>query len=197
MEHNIINNELEQMREQIALLRRKLDKESIINEQLLRRTMHDKVRGITRDNRTMIIIGTLAIPYTAIVFNYLGMSLAFSIATCILLVVSILATWWGQRDLHADELLYGDVVSAGKKMLRFKQMNDRWLWFAIPLLLAWLAWLVWEAYQQIGGTPLFNGFVTGAIVGIFIGGIIGGVYRSRMKRRVREVLAHIEELTRE
>lgn len=197
MEHNIINNELEQMREQIALLRRKLDKESIINEQLLRRTMHDKVRGLRRDNLTMIIIGTLAIPYTAIVFNYLGMSLSFSIATCILLVVSILATWWGQRDLHADELLYGDVVSAGKKMLRFKQMNDRWLWFAIPLLLAWLAWLVWEAYQQIGGTPLFNGFVTGAIVGIFIGGIIGGVYRSRMKRRVREVLAHIEELTRE
>ncbi len=197
MEHNIIDNELEQMREQIALLRRKLDKESIINEQLLRRTMHDKVRGLRRDNLTMIIIGTLAIPYTAIVFNYLGMSLAFSIATCILLVVSILATWWGQRDLHADELLYGDVVSAGKKMLRFKQMNDRWLWFAIPLLLAWLAWLVWEAYQQIGGTPLFNGFVTGAIVGIFIGGIIGGVYRSRMKRRVREVLAHIEELTRE
>lgn len=197
MEHNIINNELEQMREQIALLRRKLDKESIINEQLLRRTMHDKVRGLRRDNLTMIIIGTLAIPYTAIVFNYLGMSLAFSIVTCILLVVSILATWWGQRDLHADELLYGDVVSAGKKMLRFKQMNDRWLWFAIPLLLAWLAWLVWEAYQQIGGTPLFNGFVTGAIVGIFIGGIIGGVYRSRMKRRVREVLAHIEELTRE
>lgn len=197
MEHNIINNELEQMREQIALLRRKLDKETIINEQLLRRTMHDKVRGLRRDNLTMIIIGTLAIPYTAIVFNYLGMSLAFSIATCILLVVSILATWWGQRDLHADELLYGDVVSAGKKMLRFKQMNDRWLWFAIPLLLAWLAWLVWEAYQQIGGTPLFNGFVTGAIVGIFIGGIIGGVYRSRMKRRVREVLAHIEELTRE
>ena len=197
MEHNIINNEMEQMREQIALLRRKLDKESIINEQLLRRTMHDKVRGLRRDNLTMIIIGTLAIPYTAIVFNYLGMSLAFSIATCILLVVSILATWWGQRDLHADELLYGDVVSAGKKMLRFKQMNDRWLWFAIPLLLAWLAWLVWEAYQQIGGTPLFNGFVTGAIVGIIGGGIIGGVYRSRMKRRVREVLAHIEELTRE
>lgn len=188
---------MEQMREQIALLRRKLDKESIINEQLLRRTMHDKVRGLRRDNLTMIIIGTLAIPYTAIVFNYLGMSLSFSIATCILLVVSILATWWGQRDLHADELLYGDVVSAGKKMLRFKQMNDRWLWFAIPLLLAWLAWLVWEAYQQIGGTPLFNGFVTGAIVGIIGGGIIGGVYRSRMKRRVREVLAHIEELTRE
>ena len=197
MEHNIINNELEQMREQIALLRRKLDKETIISEQLLRRTMHDKVRGITRDNRTMIICGSLAIPYTAIVFNYLGMSLAFCIATCILLAVSVLATLWMQRDLQADELLYGDVVSAGKKMLRFKQMNDSWLWYSIPLLVAWLLWFFWEAYQQIGGTPLFNGFVIGAIVGIFIGGIIGGVYRSRMKRRIREVLAHIEELTRE
>lgn len=197
MEHNIINNELEQMRDQIALLRRKLDKETIINERLLRRAMHDKVRGITRDNRAMIILGTLAIPYTFIAFGYLGISLWFRIATALLLGVCIVATWWGQRGLHADELLDGDVVSVGKKVLRLKQMNDRWLWFAIPLLLAWLAWLVWEAYQQIGGTPLFNGFVTGAIVGIFIGGIIGGVYRSRMKRRVREVLAHIEELTRE
>ena len=197
MEYNIINNELEQMREQIALLRRKLDKETIINERLLRRAMHDKVRGITRDNRAMMIVGGLATPYMAITFNYLGMSLAFCIASCLIMIVSIAATWWGQRDLHADELLDGDVVSVGKKVLRLKQMNDRWLWYAIPMLLAWLAWLGWEAYQQIGGTPLFNGFVTGAIVGIFIGGIIGGVYRSRMKRRVREVLAHIEELTRE
>lgn len=197
MEHNIINNELEQMREQIALLRRKLDKETIINEQLLRRTMHDKVRGLRRDNLTMIIIGTLAIPYTFIAFGYLGISLWFRIATALLLGVCIVATWWGQRGLHADELLDGDVVSVGKKVLRLKQMNDRWLWYAIPMLLLWLGWFFWEAYQQIGGTPLFNGFVTGAIVGIFIGGIIGGVYRSRMKRRVREVLAHIEELTRE
>lgn len=197
MEHNIINNELEQMREQIALLRRKLDKETIINERLLRRAMHDKVRGITRDNRAMIILGTLAIPYTFIAFGYLGISLWFRIATALLLGVCIVATWWGQRGLHADELLDGDVVSVGKKVLRLKQMNDRWLWYAIPMLLLWLGWLFWEAYQLIGGTPLFNGFVTGGVIGIVLGLSVGGKVRRRTQRRAREVLAHIEELTRE
>ena len=192
-----MTTELEQMREQITLLRSKLDKEAIVNERLLRRAMHDKVRSITRDNRAMIIIGTLAIPYSFLVFDYLGISLWFSIATALLLSVCIVATWWGQRGLHADELLDGDVVSVGKKVLRLKQMNDRWLWFAIPMLILWLAWLFWEAYQQVGGTPLFRGFVTGGVIGIILGLILGGKVRYRTQRRVREILAHIEELTRE
>lgn len=192
-----MTNELEQMRDQIAILRRKLDKETIINERLLRRAMHDKVRSITRDNRAMIIIGTLAIPYSFLVLDYLGISLWFSIATALLLIVCIVATWWGQRGLHADELLDGDVVSVGKKVLRLKQMNDRWLWFAIPMLILWLARFYWEAYQQVGGTPLFRGFVTGGVIGIILGLIVGGKVRRRTQRRAREVLAHIEELTRE
>lgn len=192
-----MTNELEQMRDQIAILRRKLDKETIINERLLRRAMHDKVRGITRDNTAMIIVGTIAIPYTYIAFQHLGLSMAFCIATVLLLAICVVATWWGQRGLHADELLDGDVVSVGKKVLRLKQMNDRWLWYAIPMLLVWLGWLIWEAYQQVGGTPLFNGFVTGSIVGLIAGGVIGGKVRRRTQRRAREVLAHIEELTRE
>ena len=197
MERDIMTTELEQMREQITLLRSKLDKEAIVNERLLRRAMHDKVRGITRDNRAVIIIGTLAIPYNFLVFDKLGISLSFSIATALLLVVCIAATWWGQRGLHADELLDGDVVSVGKKVLRLKQMNDRWLWFAIPMLILWLVWLFWEAYQQVGGTPLFRGFVTGGVIGIILGLIVGGKVRYRTQRRVREILAHIEELTRE
>ena len=197
MERDIMTTELEQMREQITLLRSKLDKEAIVNERLLRRAMHDKVRGITRDNRAMIIIGMLAIPYTFLAFDYLGISLWFSIATALLLGVCVVATWWGQRGLHADELLDGDVVSVGKKVLRLKQMNDRWLWYAIPMLILWLAWLFWEAYQQVGGTPLFRGFVTGGVIGIVLGLIVGGKVRYRTQRRVREILAHIEELTRE
>lgn len=192
-----MTNELEQMRDQIAILRRKLDKETIINERLLRRAMHDKVRGITRDNTAMIIVGTLAIPYTFIAFGYLGISLWFRIATALLLGVCIVATWWGQRGLHADELLDGDVVSVGKKVMRLKQVNDSWLWYSIPLLVAWLLWFFWEVYQLVGGTPQFKIFAYSMIIGIILGGIFGLLYRSRTKRRIREVLAHIEELTRE
>lgn len=192
-----MTTELEQMREQIALLRSKLDNETIVNERLLRRAMHDKMRGITRDSRAMIIVGTIAIPYTYIAFQHLGLSMAFCIATALLLAISVFATWWGQRDLHADELLDGDVVSVGKKVMRLKQLNDRWLWYAIPMLLAWLVWLIWEAYQQIGGTPLFRGFVTGGVVGLVIGGIVGTKVRRRTQRRAREILAHIDELTHE
>lgn len=192
-----MTTELEQMREQIALLRTKLDSEIIVNERLLRRTMHDKVRGITRDNTAMIIVGALATPYTFFTFQYLGLSMALCIFTSLFLAICVFVTWWSQRDLHADELLDGDVVSVGKKVMRLKQLNDRWLWYAIPMLVIWLVWLILEAYQQIGGTPLFRGFVTGGVVGLVIGGIIGTKVRRRTQRRAREILAHIEELTRE
>jgi hypothetical protein len=65
------------------------------------------------------------------------------------------------------------------------------------MLLLRPGWIFWEGGQLIPDTPLFNGFVTGGVIGIVLGLILGGKVRRRTQRRAREVLAHIEELTRE
>ena len=44
MEENLNTIELNEMKEQISLLRRKLEKETIVNEKLIRASMWDKLK---------------------------------------------------------------------------------------------------------------------------------------------------------
>ena len=48
MEELFNTTELNEMKEQISLLRRKLEKETIVNEKLIRSSMRDKLKAVKR-----------------------------------------------------------------------------------------------------------------------------------------------------
>ena len=55
--------ELEEMKAQLALLNKKLEKETIVNERLIRRAMKNKAWGIRRKIIAEIILCFLMIPF--------------------------------------------------------------------------------------------------------------------------------------
>ena len=69
MENITENAELEQMRAQLNLLKGKLEKETIINEQLIRKAMKEKVSSLNRQTLVLAFIILLAIPYCTWVFT--------------------------------------------------------------------------------------------------------------------------------
>ena len=50
------NMELEQLREQLSILKRKLEKETIVNDRLMRNAMKNKAKNITRNGWIISII---------------------------------------------------------------------------------------------------------------------------------------------
>lgn len=48
MEDLLNNAELNEMKDQIALLRKKLEKETVVNEKLIRTSMRDKLKAVKR-----------------------------------------------------------------------------------------------------------------------------------------------------
>ena len=57
-----MNNELEEMRQQMNILKEKLQKQNIVNDRVLRRSMRRNVLGISRRYTIVCVLCILLIP---------------------------------------------------------------------------------------------------------------------------------------
>ena len=64
MENTFISHELDEMRSQINALKEKLEKQTIVNEEHIRRSMKSKMSDINKTVTVTIILGIFAL-YTA------------------------------------------------------------------------------------------------------------------------------------
>ena len=63
MTNNIESKELLEMKEQLSLLIKKLDKETIVNERMIRRSMKEKADRLNRRLIMEIIVCIIMIPF--------------------------------------------------------------------------------------------------------------------------------------
>ena len=89
MENIIYSQELEEMRSQVAILKKKLDKQTIISDTHIRNSMISKRADMTRIIAATIFIGMLSMPYCTWIFYKYGFSLYFIIASDIMLAACI------------------------------------------------------------------------------------------------------------
>ena len=197
-----MNTELEEMREQLDLLKKKLEKQEIISERLISKTKESlekdmaTVRRQYRIGRISNFFAVLLLYY--IVVYQLGLSVTFGIATAIWALVTFVIFSWRKGhlyDLHSDNLL-----EAQLKVATLKQYYSKWLKFDYLSLAFWMAWLGWEIYRKCtmenaGDVPvrLYFGFVIGCLIGIPIN--IWKVVKTQ--RRYQRMLDQIEDLKTE
>ena len=193
---NINNTELEQMKEQMNLLKEKIEKEKIVNQQLLRVAMKEKVSSLNRDAIIFVILGIVAIPYCTWVFiSILNMSWWFIGVTDLFFLAAIVYTYFSHKDIKAKELMDGNLIEVSKKIMRMRRMYANWLKFSIPFVIVWFVWFLFEVLGNNvdEGTP----FAIGGTVGGIIGGFIGTKMYYRTRNKTLDVIQQIKELTEE
>ena len=194
MEETLNTIELNEMKEQISLLRRKLEKETIVNEKLIRASMRDKLKAVKRRSYILCAVVIAAIPlWASPIFNYhsswfIGTSIAF-------LLIGVAYEIYCNQLLSTQNYSNGNLIDEAHKLSRYKQLSRQWHWFSIPFLCIWLPWFVYEATTAAGF------FAKIVLIGALIGGVIGGtigltIYR-KGQNAVSEVIEQIEELTEE
>ena len=193
MEQNIISTELEQMREQITLLKDKLSQQSIINQQHILRAIKGGVSTISRMRTITIIAGLFACVYCPVVFYRIGHSSLFISVSLLLLIVCIIATLWIHRGVSPKEVSKDNLVELGIKVQGLKRQYLNWLLYSIPTLLLWLGWFVYEGYTVL---PLGNPqlIVVAGLVGALVGAIFGVLRYRKFIREVNQILNHINDL---
>ena len=187
--------EFEEMQQQMATLKNKLNQQEIVNDRLVRRSMRNEVNTITRRYYIIMAIGLFMVPYGYWCFVKLcGLSLLFWIVTSIFMLVCVGATFYTNRKINDPNLMNRNLVEARKKVASAKKFEADWLFFGIPAVVVWLGWFLYEVYQLHGGA-LTNGIFWGGCIGGIIGAICGLSLNFRTQRQIQDIIDQIEDLT--
>ena len=192
---NMSDFELDDMRQQMQTLKNMLEKQQIVNDTMMRRSMKKEVSSITRRYYGIAALGVLMIPYGYWAFVKLaGFSMAFWIATCIFMLICSAATYYNSRNVSSPRLMEDNLVEVRTKMARAKKFDSNWLLFGIPMCMLWLIWFFYEASKD-NDLPMSNGLIWGGAIGAVIGTIIGLRIHFKTQHQYQEVIEQIEEIT--
>ena len=184
--------ELQSMKEQISILKGKLDKEAVVNDALIRKVLSEKADKLKIMGWGKTVVAFLSIPLMVWCCSFLGMSLNFTVVTTVLLTVAFLYMYSSHREINGTNMMCDDLIEVSGRVARLKQRYTTWIKFSVPFLAVWFSWFLYELYNA--SLPLQN--LRAAVIGIAVGGVIGGtagVMRYRKMQRIsKELLQEIE-----
>ena len=189
--------ELEEMRRQMAILKEKLDKQEIVNDQLMRKAVGRKLRRLRNTRWRQLIIVLVGLVYMPILFYHLQIGLWFTLVTVFFFCFAALYDIYYTRGLNDSDLQNKRLLEIKEKVIRMKRMNARWLWFGIPFVIVWICTFFWLVYNKSAvPSEAAHGIAIGGLVGGCIGAVIGTVIYRRQQRSADELIDEIEELTK-
>jgi len=184
----------DEMRQQISILKNKLDNQEIVSDRLMRETMKVKVTDIDRTERMSYVAAIFCIVLYPLLAVTGILSWMFSIATCLMMLFCIVATIYIHRPIHKTNLMTSDLATVARVMDRFKKQYDGWLYYICPaLLIPWLAIFCYDFVQSHsieGINPIW--MCLPLIVGAAIGLIIGLRYHFRAVKAAKSIIEQIE-----
>jgi len=187
-------NGLEMMKEQIALLKHKLDNEAIVNDRLMRRVMNEKVDDVRRYTLKVSIIGVVAMVlmyYDCTVFH---LSTVFLVFTEMMLLGAVTFTIYNRRLLGDVRMMDGNLIEASKSLLRFKKREIRYLNVSLPTLLVWVIWIMYEFRAHTSDSVEADILCISGGIGAVLGACIGIHLFRKMLRNINDVIEQIEEV---
>ena len=184
--------ELDEMRQQMAILKDKLENQTIVNDRFIRRSIK---RGVSTINKRYLVLGIIAlamIPYGYWAFVMIaGLSVALWLASCLMMLIVVGFMIYNSRDMRDNALMSGNLLDVKRKVTLAQKRDANWLWFGIPMALAWGAWAVYEMSQKMGDNEYI---VPCCIVGVLVGALIGLKVHFKTQSRFNEIIEQIEDL---
>ena len=141
------NNELELMRQQMDILKSKLDNEQIVNERLMRESMKNKMSWIHKFVWAEIFI----VPLLIIFFFGTASAFGLSYGPVILISVVLIASTTCDYKINKTgdkTFLSGNLVDEAAKLVRMKKLRIRYELYAIPAGLVWAIWFFLDIYNH-------------------------------------------------
>lgn len=186
---------LEEMRNQFAILKEQLAKQEIVNDHLIRETMKVKIRDISNTKKIAFVGAALGLLAYPLIYSSHLFSLAFTIVTCLLLIGSTTATYFMHKPVEKLNLMQDDFATVAHVMAKFKKQYNNWHKYVSPMVL--IPWIIWACYDfgwknnPDGINPWLLTF--SGIIGAIIGWIICNKYDHKAMNAAQEIIDEIEK----
>lgn len=194
--------ELDDLRQQIAALKNKVDQQGRLNEALVKKTIQGKMRSLHHNLFWYCLIVGLFVPFMVWDFIESGMSWAFIIFTIVMFAGSFVAEYLINKMKISN--MGDDLMETARKLMQMKQNRKKQLIIGLCTAAIWLPWYSYEIYtteaSKLGPESMAIFFLI-ILISIVAGGVLGmaiglSFYR-KLQRTNDEMIEQINELTRE
>lgn len=155
--------EFEEMRNQISILKSKLDKQSIINDRLMRESMQTKAKKINANLRRAVISAIISLCVFPVFHYTSGISWALVAVTSVINIIMAVIVYMAHRQLYSADLMNGDVTTVSGELANvrrfYSQMVKYYAWMYLP-------WCMWFAFELCSGMNAEMAFVSGILCGV-------------------------------
>lgn len=183
--------ELEEMKQQMLLLKKKLEQQKIVNDKMLRSAMKKKLYGLNKKARIMFIIGIFVAIGAPGYFTLIGFTPLFCAATTLMLLFAAFKTFQYHKKLWRLNLSESNLIELAEELTLLRTRYKRWYRFAWCMIIPWGALMAYEATKIFGEELVW--YIGGSAIGLIIGGLTGTRINNNMIRRTDELLEQIEE----
>lgn len=185
----------DEMRNQITLLKQKLDRQEIVNDHLLRETMRNRMGTINFTKIKSYICAGMCIVLYPLLSVTGTFSNVFVIATCIMMLFCAFGTYYVHRPVDRMNLMTEDLATVASVMAKFRKHYNQWLYYVTPsLLIPWLSWAIYEfAWKNAPEGVNHWLFALPLLVGAAIGLVIGYAWHRKTVDAADNIIKQIEE----
>ena len=199
-QNNTFNDfELDDLRRQINALKEKVDKQGRLNEDLVKKAIQGKMRGLHHNLFWYCLVIGLFVPFIIWDFISLGMSWAFIIFTILIFAGSFVAEYFINRMRISD--MGDDLVETARKLMQMKRNRKKQLIIGFSTIAIWLPWYFFEIYKTMIsdlGPENMAAFILIILISMAAGGILGLViglsFYRKLQRTNDEMINQINEL---
>ena len=136
--------ELEELRSQVAEFKNRMEKQEIVNQQMMKQAMTAHVSWIKNFNVGADVVCLFFMPLLAFFLRSIGCSWAPFIVILIILIAELIFNIWNNRSISTKYLMADDVLTYRQRLIKFKQ-RERWqTMIEVPLLVLWLFWIYFD-----------------------------------------------------
>ena len=191
-------NEVDNLRQQLAQFKQRLNQEEIISDRLMRHSMNARISIFTKSSVIFDAIGLLVMPFILLACYKAGISWYLGLVILLAVIVEFIYNIICHRKLQRLFTSGNDLLTVRRGLLKFKRAERMQMLIAVPFILLWVLVYYWKI--GIFGNELTSASTKGlfaSVVGIFFGLIICfGFYFCEM-RRVNQSVREIDELAKD
>ena len=184
-------HELEELREQLDLLNKKLEKQQIFAEKSMIKYVKADLKKLNGSGVFYIVMGIFALIYCPVTFYFWNFSFEFVVGTALMLFVCLAYTLYLHNGLYSIDVAKGNLMELSQKVLRLRKGYANWLYVGFTMIIVWCYFLYREALV-IYENP--DGFMVAAIIGGLLGGVIALSRHFKVVRDADNLLEHIKEI---
>ena len=179
---DINSKELQELKSEFNDLKETLNKQRIVNQELLEQIRKQKTSFIGKDLTKRMSMDIITIPMIIVICHAVGWPIWFAVAVSIWALIDLVAVLVGRKKFDTQKMLDDDVLTAAKTVKEYKRFYHLSVVVGAIPAVALVAFVLIRIYTQSASDGNMM-FPTAIFIFAFLAGILLSVktYRKKME----------------